>query len=151
MRISPSLLAGIWLTGCGAEPLHLVPERAIQDDTIPYALTDEPGDPQRGEAIFIGRDEGHCVLCHQVADLDAPFQGTVGPNLTGVGLRLTPEQIRLRIVDASRLNPNTIMPPYYRINGLTQVGTGYQGQPVLSAEAIEDLVAYLSSLQGAPL
>ncbi len=105
------------------------------------------GEAVAGEQVFVARDEGHCVLCHQIETLDAPFQGNIGPNLTTVGARLTPAQIRFRIIDASRLNPATTMPPYYRVDGLNQVATEFKGKPVLTERQIEDLVAYLGQLK----
>ena len=133
-------------TGCGERAL--VEPDQISGDAIPDPLTGVAGDPERGRAIFVARDGGHCVLCHVVADLDAPFQGNVGPALSDVGARLTPGQIRLRIVDASRLNPDTVMPAYYRVHGLNQVSRGLAGKPVLSSQQVEDLVAFLAALDG---
>jgi sulfur-oxidizing protein SoxX len=121
---------------------------ALAADTLP-PLVQLAASPAEGKRIFLQREAGHCVLCHQVAGLDAPFQGNLGPDLTGVGSRLTAAQIRLRIVDASRLNPDTIMPPYYRREGLEQVAEAYRGRTVLSAEQIEHLVAWLASLEQA--
>lgn len=121
---------------------------ALATDTLP-PLVQLTASPAEGKRLFVQREAGHCVLCHQVAGLDAPFQGNLGPELTGVGSRLTAAQIRLRIVDASRLNPDTIMPPYYRREGLEQVAEAYRGSTVLSAEQIEHLVAWLASLEQA--
>jgi sulfur-oxidizing protein SoxX len=87
------------------------------------------------------------VLCHRVASLPVTFQGDLGPDLSSVGARLTPAQLRLRIVDASLLNPRTIMPPYYRTWGLSQVAIEYRNKPVLTALQVEQLVSYLASLQ----
>jgi len=133
-------------TGCGED--RLVEPAQVSGDAIPNPLTGAPGDPAKGRAIFAARDGGHCVLCHGVAGLDVPFQGNVGPALSDVGARLTPGQIRLRIVDASRLNPDTVMPAYYRVDGLNQVSRGLEGKPVLSSQQIEDLVAFLAALDG---
>ncbi len=121
---------------------------AVAADSLPplVALTASPAE---GKRIFAEREAGHCVLCHRVAGLDAPFQGNLGPALTGIGSRLTPAQIRLRIADASRLNPDTIMPPYYRREGLEQVAKPYRDATVLGAEQIEHLVAWLASLEQA--
>jgi sulfur-oxidizing protein SoxX len=137
------------LSACGQnEGARLAAEVRIEDDAIPVSLTGSAGDAVAGLAEFVSREGGHCVLCHRIEGLDAEFQGNVGPDLTGVGTRLTPAQIRLRIVDAQRIWPETVMPSYYRIGGLRQVGEAFAGQPALTAEQIEDLVAYLSS-QGA--
>ncbi|MGE0668392.1 MAG: sulfur oxidation c-type cytochrome SoxX [Sphingomonadales bacterium] len=143
-----ALLLGLaaFAGGCGED--RLVEPSQIVGDAIPASLTGAPGDPDRGRAIFTAREGGHCVLCHAVAGLDAEFQGNVGPELSDVGARLTPGQIRLRIVDASLLNPDTVMPAYYRIHGLNQVSHGLDGKPVLSSGQIEDLVAYLAALNG---
>jgi sulfur-oxidizing protein SoxX len=109
------------------------------------SLTGNPGDPVRGREIFVSREAGHCILCHSVQGLDAGFQGNVGPDLTGIGARLTDDQIRYRIIDARRLWPHTVMPPYYRAEGLSQVGQAYQGKPVLNEQQIEDLVAFMGT------
>ena len=106
------------------------------------------GDPAIGRAIFSDRESGHCVLCHQVDGLEVPFQGNLGPALSGVGARLTEAQIRLRIVDNTKVNPGTVMPSYYRTADLYQVGRAYQGETVLSAAEVEHLVAWLSQLRG---
>ena len=106
------------------------------------------GDPAIGRAIFSDRESGHCVLCHQVDGLKVPFQGNLGPALSDVGARLTEAQIRLRIVDNTKVNPGTVMPSYYRTTDLHQVGRAYQGETVLSAAEVEHLVAWLSQLTG---
>ncbi|MEO0981325.1 MAG: sulfur oxidation c-type cytochrome SoxX [Pseudomonadota bacterium] len=145
--IRAAALGLIALAACGDEDA-LVRASQIQGDAIPEPLSSTPGDAALGQAIFVEREAGHCVLCHVVASLDAPFQGDVGPDLSDVGARLTPGQIRLRLVDASRLNPDTVMPPYYRLHGLQQVAHGLEGETVLSSEEIEHLVAYLAALKG---
>lgn len=114
---------------------------------ITKSLTNEPGDAKRGELIFADRDLGHCVLCHRAASLDAAFQGNVGPDLSLVGERLDAAELRLRVVDQSRVNPETVMPPYHRVNKLYRVLPEYVGVPVLDAQEIEDVVAYLLTLK----
>lgn len=106
------------------------------------------GDPAIGRAIFSDRESGHCVLCHQVDGVEVPFQGNLGPALSDVGARLTEAQIRLRIVDNTKVNPGTVMPSYFRTADLHQVGRAYQGETVLSAAEVEHLVAWLSQLTG---
>jgi len=136
------------LAACSDGPVSLVNEGDIVGDAVPAPLTDSVASIEEGRGIFVERDRGHCILCHQVDGLDAPFQGNVGPDLTGLGARLTPGQIRLRLVDASRLNVDTVMPPYYRVHGMNQVAKEQAGKPVLTALEIEHLVAYLRSLEG---
>ena len=94
------------------------------------------------------REGGHCILCHQVKGLEADFQGNVGPELSDVGARLSAGQIRLRIVDASRINPDIVMPSYHRVKDLRQVAPEFADKPVLSAQEVEDLVSYLETLGG---
>src|SRR5436305_2671263 len=119
---------------------------AVVGDTIPASLTGAPGDAARGRALVLNR-VSTCILCHSGPFPEEKFQGDLAPNLAGSGSRWTPGQLRLRLVDASRLNPATIMPSYYRIDGLTRVGPAWRGKPILSAEQIEDIVAYLVTLR----
>jgi L-cysteine S-thiosulfotransferase len=103
------------------------------------------GDAARGREIFLARDGGHCVLCHEVPD--AKVAGDVGPPLAGVGSRLTPGQIRLRIADITRVNPQSVMPTFHRTEGLKRVAPQHAGKPALGAQQVEDLVAYLGTLR----
>lgn len=102
------------------------------------------GDAARGRALLVARDNANCVLCHAIPDPALPFAGDVGPSLAGVGTRLGPAEIRLRIVDNARVNPRTIMPSYFRADGLDRVAAAYRGRTILSAQDVEDLVAYLA-------
>ena len=106
-----------------------------------------PGDAARGRALVGARDPANCILCHGVADARVRFAGDLAPPLDGVGARLSPAQLRLRLVDSAILNPQTIMPAYYRIEGLTQVAPAYRGKTILTGQQIEDLVVYLSTLR----
>jgi L-cysteine S-thiosulfotransferase len=119
----------------------------VVEDASPESLTSAKGDVERGRSIVVNRQVGLCLLCHSGPFPEEKFQGTLAPDLKGTGTRWSEGQLRLRIVDASRLNPNTIMPPYYRIDGLTRVAPAFQGKPVLTAEQIEDVVAYLATLR----
>jgi L-cysteine S-thiosulfotransferase len=119
----------------------------IVGDGIPRSLTDQPGDPVRGREIVTNREKGLCVLCHSGPFPEALFQGTLAPNLAGAGSRWSVAQLRLQVVDASRLNPETIMPPYYRVDDLTRVAHSYARKPILSAQEIEDVVAFLATLR----
>lgn len=136
-------------TSCDAPAYDLISNDLIVSDGTPDRLGSMPGDPDLGREIFVSRDAGHCVLCHVIDGLDAPFQGDVGPELTGIGARLTPAQIRLRVADPSRVWPDTIMPSYYRVEGLNQVDPDFAGAPILGAQDIEHLVAYLGEEKGA--
>ena len=105
------------------------------------------GDPARGRAIVASRQEGLCLLCHSAPIPEERFQGDLATDLAGVGRRATAAQLRLRIADASRLNPQTIMPSYFRIEGLERVAPAFQAKPILDAQQIEDVVAWLVTLQ----
>ena len=120
---------------------------AVVGDSIPGSLTGEAGDPARGRAIVVDRRLGACLLCHTGPFAEERFQGTLAPDLSGAGSRWSAGQLRLRLVDATRLNPDTIMPPYYRVDGLARVGSSWAGRPILTAEQIEDVVAFLSTLR----
>jgi sulfur-oxidizing protein SoxX len=127
-----------------ADPL--VPYEVV-GDTIPAPLINVPGDPKRGRAIVTDRRVGFCLLCHSGPFPEERLQGSLAPDLGGVGARLSAGQLRLRIVDSSRINPDTIMPPYYRIEGLNRVAGAFAGKPILTTEQIEDIVAFLATLK----
>ena len=122
----------------------------IVGDAIPVPLTAAKGDPVRGRAIVVDRQRGLCLLCHAGPFPEQRFQGNLAPDLTGVGARWSEGQLRLKIVDSRRLNPATIMPPYYNMDGLVRVGRNWQDKPVLSAEQVEDVVAFLTTLTETP-
>jgi len=119
---------------------------AIVGDAIPDRLTPAPGDAARGRALVVERTST-CILCHSGPFPELRFQGDLAPNLAGSGSRWSEGQLRLRLVDAPHLNAATIMPSYYRVDGLDRVGPSWRGKPILSAEQIEDIVAYLASLR----
>ena len=119
----------------------------IVGDAIPASLTGAPGDAERGLKIVTNRQVGLCLLCHSGPYPQERFQGTMAPDLKGAGARSTEGQLRLRIVDAAKINPETIMPPYYRTHDLVNVAPAFRGKPLLSAQQIEDVVEFLATLQ----
>jgi L-cysteine S-thiosulfotransferase len=119
----------------------------VAGDAISVPLTGAEGDPARGRTIVANRQVGLCLLCHSGPFPEEKFQGNLAPDLQGAGSRWSEGQLRLRIVDSSRLNPDTIMPSYYRIEGLVRVAPAFAGKPVLTAEQIEDVLAYLATLK----
>lgn len=142
---------GAWLAVAapalpGAAAAQALQPYVVTGDAIAAALTGAPGDAARGRALVLNRTST-CILCHSGPFPEEKFQGDLAPSLAGAGSRWSEGQLRLRIVDASRLNPATIMPSYYRVDGLQRVGMSWRGKPILSAEQIEDIVAYLATLR----
>lgn len=124
-----------------------VADYVITDAGIEAPLTREPGDPERGREIAVDPMRGNCLICHAVPDApEERFQGDVGPRLAGVGARLHEPWLRLRVVDGTRIHPDTVMPAYHRVEGLNRVAPQWRGRPVLSPQEVEDVVAWLASL-----
>jgi L-cysteine S-thiosulfotransferase len=119
----------------------------IVGDAIPAPLAGRVGDAERGRRLAVDREAGNCLVCHQIPVTGEPSPGDLAPSLAGVGRRLDKGQMRLRLVDQSLLNPATLMPPYHRVEGLTRVAARYRGKPVFSAQDIEDVVAWLATLE----
>lgn len=119
----------------------------IVGTAIPTSLTGQAGDPARGRAIVTNRNVGLCLLCHSGPFPEERFQGTMAPDLKGAGARWSAGELRLRLVDARKLNPDTIMPPYYVVDGMNRVVPSLRGKPILTAEQIEDVVAFLATLR----
>lgn len=136
MRLAAALVAVVGVVGA-----------AHAQDAISQSLTGAKGDPARGRAIVANRQAGLCLLCHSGPFPEERFQGELAPDLRGAGTRWTEGQLRLRIADSSRINPASIMPAYHRTEGLTRVAPAFRGKPILTAEQIEDVVAYLLTLK----
>jgi sulfur-oxidizing protein SoxX len=120
--------------------------KVFGDDAIAASLTGAKGDAARGRAIIANRQVGLCLLCHSGPFPEERFQGELAPDLRSAA-KLSEGQIRLRIVDPGRVNPETIMPAYFRSEGLTRVAPAFRGKTILTAEQIEDIVAYLLTLR----
>jgi sulfur-oxidizing protein SoxX len=120
---------------------------ASGEDAIPKSFTGAPGDPARGRTIVTSRQVGLCLLCHSGPFPEERFQGNLAPGLEGAGSRWSEGQLRLRIADSSRINPTTIMPAYHRTEGLTRVAPAFRDKPILNAQQIEDVVAFLLMLK----
>jgi sulfur-oxidizing protein SoxX len=130
---------------CAANAQGLVAYKVVGDG-IQESLTGAPGDAAHGRMLVLERTNT-CILCHSGPFPETRFQGDLAPDLSGSGTRWSTSQLRLRLVDASRLNPETIMPSYFRVDGLNRVGRNWIGKPILSAAQIEDIVAYLATLR----
>ena len=138
MASSLKVLAGVALLAAGCASAPVATDRI---DT-PFAA---PGDAARGREVFVSREGGHCVLCHAVPGVEVA--GNVGPTLAGVGARLEPAQLRLRVADMPSWRPAVAMPSFHRTEGLNRVAVEFRGKPALSGQQVEDLVAWLSTLK----
>ena len=134
------LAAAIAVASCLASVAHAA-------DEMPASLTGAKGDPARGRAIVANRQVGLCLLCHSGPFPEERFQGNLAPDLRGAGARWSEGALRLRIVDSRRINPATIMPAYHQTDGLTRVAPAWRGKTILSAEQVEDVVAFLTTLK----
>ena len=132
------------LAGCATQLAAPLPAA----DAIATPLTATPGDAARGKAIVISRDGGHCILCHHIPVEEVRIFGNVAPALDGVGSRLSVAQLRQRVVDITAVNPDAAMPVFHRTHNLQRVARELREQPVLSAQQVEDVVAWLASLKG---
>lgn len=136
-------LLGLWLCATAAdEPLG----PRSENFAIPESLTGQPGNPARGERIVRDPDKATCLICHAIPIEGEPDPGNIGPPLHGVAGRYTAGELRLRLVDPKRLNPETVMPSYYARNGLHRVAPEYRGRSIYSARELEDVIAYLLTL-----
>jgi sulfur-oxidizing protein SoxX len=140
-------MMGLTLAGGSIAQSPAVPPLAFVGDALPTSLTGVPGDVARGRAIVANRQVGLCLLCHGGPLPEERFQGDLAPSLAGAGKRWSIAQLRARIVDARRFNPQTVMPPYRATEGLERVGTAWRGRPLLSEQQIEDVVAFLATLR----
>lgn len=118
----------------------------IINGAIPQPLTAQPGDPERGRRVVLDREGGDCLVCHVMPLPQRQFHGTVGLPLDGIGSRSSAGVLRLRLVDPKAINPETIMPAYYKVAGLHRVLERYRDRPILTVQQIEDVIAYLLTL-----
>jgi sulfur-oxidizing protein SoxX len=139
--LAAALVAALYIvvaSGCASAPQAM--------DTLP-PLTAQPGDAAKGRAIVADRRAGLCLLCHSAPIAEERFQGNLAPDLAGAGTRWNAAQLRLRVANSKRLNPESIMPSYLQTEGFNRVGTAWAGKPVLSPQQVEDVVAYLETLK----
>ena len=150
MRLLAAALAFAAVVPVFAENVIMTSEAQVQVATrtgIPVSLSGVPGDVARGRAIVLNRSVGLCLLCHSGPFPEERLQGDLAPDLKGAGSRWDEAELRLRIVDSGRIVPATIMPAYYKTEGLARVAPQYRGKPLLTAQQIEDVVAFLMTLR----
>jgi L-cysteine S-thiosulfotransferase len=138
----------VWLMVLAGMMMPINVAKIEARDAMAQSLTGQAGDPARGKAVAADARKGNCIICHAmpIPELSSDAFGNIGPSLAGIGSRLSAPQLRQRIVDPRILSSATVMPPYFATTGLTRVQTAYVGRTILSAQDVEDLVAYLASL-----
>lgn len=146
--MSIALGAALLLTfGAQAGAGSAVAYKVVGGNSIPKSLTGKPGDAKKGRATAINRKKGNCLGCHKMPIPEQQFHGLVGPNLAGIAGRMSEGEIRARIVNPKLANPDTIMPAFYKSKGFTRVLKKFEGKTVISAQDVEDIVAYLKTLK----
>ncbi len=126
---------------------EMVTYEIVDDSAIPASLTGKAGNPEKGRELAINRKKGNCLACHILPIPEQSFHGETGPDLNGVASRYSEGELRLRIVNPKVINPDTFMPAFYRSEGLHRVAKKFEGKTILSAEEVEDLLAYVMTLQ----
>lgn len=144
-----ALQAAFLLAVFGGAPARAqeIASYTVEDDGIPQPLAGATGDPQRGRAIVASRQLGLCLLCHPAPIAEERFQGDLAPSLAGAGARYSPAQLRLRVVDPRRVNPSSFMPAFHSAGNPSRIGATWAGKPILSAQQVEDVVAWLATLR----
>ncbi len=145
--IANALMVQVAVTLSSGAKANEMASYEIVGDEVLSPLGGLAGNADRGRRVVSDPQLGNCLICHSIASVKAPSQGVLGPRLDGVGRRLSAGQIRLRLIDQRRINPATLMPSYYRVAGLRDVAPAYRGKPVLTAQQIEDVVAFLMTLK----
>lgn len=134
----------------GAYAGDVAPEDVkIVDGALMAALTHVPGDPVNGKEVFTDRKLGNCLACHQVDVLmeEQQFHGETAPPLNGVADIYSAAELRARVVNPKADNPDTMMPAFYRVSGLNRNAAKFEGKTILTAQQVEDVVAYLLTLK----
>ncbi|MFX4221670.1 MAG: sulfur oxidation c-type cytochrome SoxX [Thalassobaculum sp.] len=118
------------------------------DNTVPQSLTGQPGDPAKGRDWVVGRKLGNCLACHANSDMvQEPYHGEVAPPLDGAGNRWSEAELRAIVINSKvAFSPETIMPAFYRDSGFNRVAKTFEGKTILTAQQVEDVVAYLMTL-----
>lgn len=130
------------LTG-GFGQLH----EALAQDAMLRPVGVSPGDPARGRALVADRQHGLCLLCHTAPIAEVRQQGNLAPPLAGTGARWNEDQLRMRVFDSRRINPESLMPAYGVADTGARVGPAWRGKPIFSSQQIEDVVAWLATLR----
>ncbi|MEL7254954.1 MAG: sulfur oxidation c-type cytochrome SoxX [Pseudomonadota bacterium] len=118
------------------------------DGTVEASLTGVAGDPVKGRAIFANRKQGNCLACHVNNDLsEETFHGEVGPPMDGVSERWSEAELRGIVTNSKEMFEGTIMPAFYVDAGYNRPLDDFAGASILTAQQVEDVVAYLMTLK----
>ncbi len=151
MKLYPALfaLAGLAYAGTVTASEIAPDDVKIVDGAVEQPLTDSPGDPERGLVSFTGRKAGNCLACHYVESLqdDYQFHGEVGTPLDGIADAYTAAEFRAKLINPKTELPDTIMPAFYRTSGFNRAAGKFDGKTILTAQEIEDVIAYLMTLK----
>ena len=155
MRFTTLTLAAVLTTAGAAWAADVAPGDVVFDGSaVDASLTGVAGNPEEGRDVYASKKKGNCVACHLISSVDAPFPGNVGPSLDGVADRWNEAELRGILVNSKMTFEDTVMPAYYKVDGFTRPGNAYTGKaaddsfgPLLSAQQIEDVVAFLSTLK----
>jgi len=156
MRIALTTLLAVTFSAGALVASEVAPtDVAFEDGAVAQTLSGQPGDPAEGRKIVGSKKLGNCVACHAVTDLsDVPFHGEIGPPLDGAGDRWNEAELRGIVANAKMMFDGTMMPSFYKTEGFIRPGKAYTGKaaddtfgPLLSAQQIEDVVAYLATLK----
>ncbi|SPH21499.1 hypothetical protein ASD8599_02251 [Ascidiaceihabitans donghaensis] len=156
MKNSIFAVAATMIAATGLHAEEVLPTNvAFNDGAVEQSLSGVAGDAANGRIIVGDKGQGNCVACHQVADLaDVPFQGEIGPALDGAGERWSEAELRGIVANAKIMFEDSMMPSFYKTEGFIRPGNAYTGKaaddtfgPLLSAQQIEDVVAYLATLK----
>ena len=121
---------------------------AFVDGAVMASLTGAAGNAENGRKVFANRKLGNCLACHMNEDLaEQPFHGEVGPPLDGVADRWSPEELRGIVSKSKMMFDDTIMPAFYIDTGYIRPLENFEGKSILSAQDVEDVVAYLLTLK----
>ena len=154
MRLTTVTLAAMLSAGAVYAADVAPGDVVFEDSAVPASLTGTPGDAANGEKVYASKKMGNCVACHLVSSVDVSFPGNVGPALDGVADRYSEAELRGILVNSKMTFEGTMMPAYYKVDGFTRPGKAYTGKaaddtfgPLLEAQQIEDLVAFLGTLK----
>ncbi len=142
-------VAMAWSAGVAIAGITKPGDVKFDEAKVTAPLTDKAGDAAKGKLLFANRKKGNCLACHVNKDLaDKPFHGEIGPPLDGVASRYSVSEMRGIMVDAKvALSDDTLMPGFYRVDAGARVAKKFKGKTILSAQQIEDILAYLQTLK----